>query len=123
MPMIRSVGSMTARATFSPTAPLGHDDSEMMWRVAEEVAVGILVNAKPYTRISDLRLNGVSIEADTACKVARWGVDSPSAEGTSGMPVWEMVEPYLKNTPAGKTSAPNVPRLIGVAHNPGYADA
>lgn len=123
MPTIRSAGSMTARATFSPTAPLGHDDSEMMWHVAEEVAVGILVNAKPDARISDLRLNGVAIEADTSYNVARWGVDSPSAEGTSGMPGWEVVESFLKNTPTGKTSAPNVPRLIGVAHNPGYADA
>lgn len=49
MQTIRSAGSMTAHATFSPTAPLGHDDSEMMWHVAEEVAVGILVNAQPVT--------------------------------------------------------------------------
>jgi hypothetical protein len=114
---------MAARATFSPTAPLGHDDSEMLRRVAEEVAVGILFNAKPDTRISDLRLNGVAIEADTAYKVADWGVDSPSVEGTSGMPVWGVVESYLTNPPADKAPAPNVPRPIVVAYNPGYADA
>lgn len=49
MQTIRSVGSMTARATFSSTAHRGYDDSEMMWHVAEEVAVGILVNAEPVT--------------------------------------------------------------------------
>lgn len=49
MEMIRSAGSITARATFSPTASLGHNNSEMIWHVAEEVAVGILVNAEPVT--------------------------------------------------------------------------
>lgn len=49
MQTIRSVGSTTVRATFSPTVPLGHDRSELMWHVAEEVAVGILVNTEPVT--------------------------------------------------------------------------
>lgn len=70
-----------------------------------------------------LRLNGVAIEADTSYKVAHWGVESPSSEGAPGMPVWQVVESYLENTPTGKMSESNVPRLIGVAHNPGYADA
>ncbi len=49
MQTLQSVGSLTARAKFSPTAQPGQNDSEMMWHVAEEVAVGILVNGTPIT--------------------------------------------------------------------------
>ncbi|HET9113863.1 MAG TPA: formate dehydrogenase accessory sulfurtransferase FdhD [Burkholderiales bacterium] len=49
MQTIQSAGSLTARAKFSPTAPLGQNDSELLWHVAEETAVGILVNGEPVT--------------------------------------------------------------------------
>ena len=42
-------GSMAAQVTFSPTVPQAHDSSEITWQVAEEVAVGILLNAEPLT--------------------------------------------------------------------------
>ncbi len=49
MPAIQSAGSLTARAKFSPTERSGQNDSEILWQVAEEVAVGILVNGAPVT--------------------------------------------------------------------------
>lgn len=74
--------------------------------------------AKMGSRISDMSLNGKPLQADKSYQVAKWGVGSAQSEGE---PVWDVVEQYLKNGPAGKTHAPNVPRLLGVDSNPGYA--
>ena len=74
--------------------------------------------AKLNSRISDMKLNGQPLQADKLYKVARWGAGSAQSEGE---PVWEVVEQYLKSAPIVKHSPPNVPRLIGVESNPGYA--
>lgn len=68
-------------------------------------------------RISDMSLNGQPIQAGRTYKVARWGVGSVQS---AGQPVWEVVEQYLKSGPP-PASIPNVPRLIGVEANPGFA--
>jgi S-sulfosulfanyl-L-cysteine sulfohydrolase len=71
------------------------------------------------SRILDLRLGGVPLDAAKTYKVAGW---APVAEGArdSGLkPVWDVVETWLK---AKKRIAPrrlNNPRLIGVDGNPG----
>ncbi len=73
-------------------------------------------NAPIGARIQDMRLNGKPLEADKKYKVAGW---APVAEGASGEPIWDVVAGYLR---AKKTLPPlrlNVPRLIGVAGNPG----
>lgn len=70
------------------------------------------------SRISDMTLNGRPIEAHKSYKVAKWGVGSAQSEGE---PVWDVVERYLKSAPAANDVAPNVPRLIGVSSNPGFA--
>jgi sulfur-oxidizing protein SoxB len=71
-------------------------------------------------RISDLRLNGQPLDAAKKYKVAGW---APVAEGASGTPVWEVVETWLKHkkTVAGRRAA--LPRLIGVARNPGLTSS
>jgi sulfur-oxidizing protein SoxB len=74
--------------------------------------------AKLNSRISDMTLNGKPLQANKSYKVARWGVGSVQSEGE---PVWDVVEQYLKSTPEIKHITPNVPRLIGVDLNPGYA--
>ena len=69
-------------------------------------------------RISDMRLNGVPLEAKKTYKVAGW---APVAEGAKGEPVWDVVETWLKSK---RTIAPRkltLPRLIGVQGNPGVA--
>ncbi len=74
--------------------------------------------AKINSRISNMTLNGVPLEADRSYKVAKWGVGSAQTEGE---PIWDVVERYLKNVPNVKAYTPNVPRLIGVDTNTGYA--
>ncbi|MFN0041453.1 MAG: thiosulfohydrolase SoxB [Burkholderiales bacterium] len=72
--------------------------------------------AEMGSRIQDLRLAGVPISSEKKYKVAGW---APVTEDAQGEPVWEVVEAWLKDK---KTVAPirvNVPRLIGVAGNPG----
>jgi sulfur-oxidizing protein SoxB len=74
--------------------------------------------AKMGSRISDMRLGGKPLEPGKAYKVAGW---APVAEGAQGEPIWDVVVRYLKDK---KTIAPrklNLPRLEGVAGNPGLA--
>ncbi|NDP48113.1 MAG: thiosulfohydrolase SoxB [Sulfuriferula multivorans] len=75
--------------------------------------------AKINSRIRDMTLNGQPIQADKSYKVARWGVGSAQSEGE---PVWDVVEQYLKSAPIVKNHTPNVPRLIGLGLNPGFAN-
>lgn len=75
--------------------------------------------AKINSRISDMTLNGKPVQANKSYKVARWGVGSAQSQGE---PVWDVVEQYLKNTSNIKNHTPNVPRLIGLEHNPGIAN-
>ena len=68
------------------------------------------------SRISDMRLNGAPLSATRKYRVAGWASVVPDVQGT---PVWEIVESWLR---AHKQVAPiktSVPRLIGVAGNPG----
>jgi sulfur-oxidizing protein SoxB len=70
------------------------------------------------SRISNMRLNGKPIQAAQRYKVARWGIGSAQTEGE---PVWDVVEKYLRSGEIVKNHTPNVPRLIGVDRNPGFA--
>ena len=69
-------------------------------------------------RISDLRLHGAPLDAGKRYKVAGW---ASVAEGATGEPVWEVVETYLRSHGPVRASAPTLPRLIGVAGDPGIA--
>jgi len=69
-------------------------------------------------RISEMRLDGKPIQADGRYKVVGW---APVAEGASGEPCWQVVERYLKSRKTIPPRAPNVPALVGVEGNPGYA--
>jgi sulfur-oxidizing protein SoxB len=71
------------------------------------------------SRISNMTLNGKPIQADRRYKVARWGIGSAQSEGE---PVWDVVEKYLRSGEIVKNRTPNVPRLIGVDRNPGFAN-
>ena len=75
--------------------------------------------AEINSRISDMTLNGQPIQSDKSYKVVRWGVGSAQSEGE---PVWDVVEQYLKSAPISKIHTPNVPRLIKVDSNPGFAN-
>ena len=74
--------------------------------------------AKAGSRISDMRLAGVPIEAGKAYKVAGW---APVAEGAKGEPVWDVVAPWLRAKKRLAAPRLNTPRLIGVGDNRGIA--
>jgi sulfur-oxidizing protein SoxB len=70
------------------------------------------------SRISDMRLNGTPVDAGKTYRVAGW---APVAENTSGEPIWNVVETWLKDRGRIAPVKANVPRLIGVAADPGVA--
>lgn len=72
--------------------------------------------AKKDARISELQLRGKALEADKTYKVTRWGVGSAQGDGPAA---WDVVETYLKNLAKPISYTPNIPRLVGVADNPG----
>jgi sulfur-oxidizing protein SoxB len=69
-------------------------------------------------RIQDMRLNGKPIEASKKYKVAGW---APVAEGATGVPVWDVVETWLKDKKKITPRKINTPKLIGMKGNPGIA--
>jgi S-sulfosulfanyl-L-cysteine sulfohydrolase len=71
-------------------------------------------------RISDMRLNGALIDANKTYKVAGWAPVAQEASQAGNKPVWDVLETWFKSQ-NGRVSArkPNLPRLIGVANNPG----
>jgi sulfur-oxidizing protein SoxB len=68
------------------------------------------------SRIQDMRLNGKPIEASKKYKVAGW---APVAEGATGVPVWDVVETWLKDKKKISPRKINTPKLIGMKGNPG----
>ncbi|WP_295646914.1 thiosulfohydrolase SoxB [uncultured Methylibium sp.] len=72
-------------------------------------------------RIQDLRLGGKPIDAGKRYKVAGWAPVAQEAS-TAGHPmVWDVVESWLRAKGRVTPRRPNVPRLIGMAGNPGVA--
>ena len=69
-------------------------------------------------RISDMRLNGKSVDAGKAYKVAGW---APVAAGVQGEPIWDVMETYLKSEKTIKARKLNMPTVKNMANNPGMA--
>ena len=69
-------------------------------------------------RISDMRLNGKSLDADKTYKVAGWASVN---EGASGAPIWDVMETYLRAHPVVRARRPEQPALVGTGGNPGIA--
>jgi sulfur-oxidizing protein SoxB len=74
--------------------------------------------AKMGTRISDMRIGGKPLEPGKAYKVAGW---ASVAENAQGEPIWDVVVRYLKDKKVVAPRKLNLPRLEGVAANPGLA--
>jgi len=70
------------------------------------------------SRISDMRLDGTPVDAGKTYRVAGW---APIAENAGGEPIWNVVETWLKDRGRIAPVKANVPRLIGVAADPGIA--
>ncbi|MEO6984604.1 MAG: thiosulfohydrolase SoxB [Paralcaligenes sp.] len=67
-------------------------------------------------RISDMNINGKTIEADKIYKVAGW---APVAEGAKGEPVWDVVARYLRDKKTIASLKLNEPKVKGVEGNQG----
>ncbi|SFF34882.1 sulfate thiol esterase SoxB [Fontimonas thermophila] len=134
---------MDQTAITYPSVTVNEFSGEQIKSILEDVADNIF-NADPYyqqggdmvrvgglsyaiepaqtigQRIQDLRLDGKPLDASKKYRVAGWASVSADVEGE---PVWEVVARYLRDR---KTIAPprlNLPRLIGVAGNPGWTDS
>ena len=75
-------------------------------------------NAAMGSRIGDMRLDGKPIESGKTYKVAGW---APVAEGASGEPIWDVVANWLRDRKVVTPRQLNMPKLVGVARNPGIA--
>jgi sulfur-oxidizing protein SoxB len=76
-------------------------------------------NAAMGKRIQDMRLNGKPLDAAKTYKVAGWAPVSEAARDKGGEPIWDLVARHLRSEKVVKVSAPNVPKLKGVAGNLG----
>jgi len=70
-------------------------------------------------RIQDMRLDGKLIEADKIYKVAGWAPVTEAARDKGGEPIWDLVARHLRREKVVRITAPNTPKLKGVAGNPG----
>ena len=78
-------------------------------------------NAKMGGRISDLVLKGKPLEAGKKYRVAGWAPVSEDARRAGGEPIWDLMAKYLLDRKVVKPLKLNLPRLKGVAGNPGIA--
>ena len=78
-------------------------------------------------RISDMRLNGVPLEAEKLYKAAGWALVAEEAKSAGSAPIWDLVEGWLKAGASGgkparvKAQKVNTPTLVGAQGNPGMA--
>jgi len=78
----------------------------------------IAPGAKIGSRISEMRIRGVPMEADKRYKVAGW---APVAEGAAGEPVWEVVARYLRSQRIVTLRQVNQPKVLSVKGHPGIS--
>jgi S-sulfosulfanyl-L-cysteine sulfohydrolase len=78
---------------------------------------------KMGSRITDLRLKGVALEASKTYKVAGWAPVAEEAARSGAKPVWDVLETWLKSRQNGRVSPRviNTPTLVGVGGNPGVS--
>jgi S-sulfosulfanyl-L-cysteine sulfohydrolase len=73
------------------------------------------------SRISAMSLRGRPLAADRKYKVAGWAPVSEDAKAVGGEPIWDVMARYLRTQKTIKPPMLNVPKLIGVAGNPGIS--
>ncbi len=72
-------------------------------------------------RITAMTLSGKPIEASKTYKVAGWAPVSEEAKAAGGEPIWDVISRYLKSQNTIKPLALNLPKVEGMAGNPGMA--
>jgi sulfur-oxidizing protein SoxB len=76
-------------------------------------------NAAMGKRIQDMRLDGKPIEANKTYKVAGWAPVAEGAKEQGGEPIWDVVAAWLRDRKVVAPRRLNLPRLGGMAGNPG----
>ena len=77
--------------------------------------------ASAGNRISDMRLNGKSIDPSKTYKVAGWAPVSEEAKNMGGEPIWDVIERHLRDVKVVKAVKLNEPTVKGIKNNPGMA--
>jgi sulfur-oxidizing protein SoxB len=72
-------------------------------------------------RITRMELAGKPIEPTKQYTVAGWAPVSEEAKATGGEPIWDVVARHLRAKKTIVAREPAVPKLEGVAHDPGIA--
>ena len=78
-------------------------------------------NAPMGKRITRMELDDKPIDAGRQYKVAGWAPVAEEARAAGGEPIWEVAARYLRAKKTIMPRAPNVPKLEGVAADPGLA--
>ncbi|MGE5739519.1 MAG: thiosulfohydrolase SoxB [Betaproteobacteria bacterium] len=72
-------------------------------------------------RITKMELRGKPVEADKTYTVAGWAPVSEEAKNAGGEAIWDVAARYLRAQKAITPRMPNLPKLEGVAGDPGLA--
>ena len=73
------------------------------------------------SRITSMMLRGKPIDATKKYKVAGWAPVSEEAKAAGGEPIWDVMARYLKAQKSIKPLRLNLPKVEGMAGNPGMA--
>jgi sulfur-oxidizing protein SoxB len=114
--MIKTILEDVADNLFNPD-PYYQQGGDMV-RVGG-LQYSIAPNAATGSRITGMTLNGTAIDAAKKYKVAGWAPVSEEAKAAGGEAIWDLMARYLR---AQKTISPralNLPKVEGVAGNPG----
>jgi len=116
--MIKTILEDVADNLFNPD-PYYQQGGDMV-RVGG-LAYAIDPAAKMGSRITSMMLAGKPLDAAKKYKVAGWAPVSEEARAAGGEPVWEVMARYLRRTKTVKPLTLNLPKVAGVAGNPGIA--
>lgn len=72
-------------------------------------------------RITDMRLHGKPLEAGKTYKVAGWAPVAEEARQTGGKPIWDVMAQWLRTQKEVTARPLNVPRVVGMDDNAGFA--
>ena len=85
------------------------------------LSYAIAPNAQMGSRITSMTLRGKPMDAAKKYKVAGWAPVSEEAKAAGGEPVWDVMTRYLKAQKTIKPLKLNLPKVEGMAGNPGMA--
>jgi sulfur-oxidizing protein SoxB len=114
--MIKTILEDVADNLFNPD-PYYQQGGDMV-RVGG-LQYAIAPNAAMGSRISGMTLGGKAIDAAKKYKVAGWAPVSEEAKAAGGEPIWDLMARYLRAQKTIRPRALNLPKVEGVAGNPG----